>query len=308
MSRGTGRYSFDDVTSVGGRTRLPWSDDRTASEDPSRQTRARQSDVYAVPRPRAGETSRIDVSSFAPERDASDAQRTPAVTPPVAEQQPAASSSPEEYPFARPQQLGGVVGLVAAGLGLLAAAILGHQLMTTAPVTGVAAAQPPAPIAPPPPPPVLMSIAPEPPSAALPADAGPRVVAPPAPSPMAAAAPQRRVHAVAKPRPPIVRPSAPESPATAELDSLAVPAEATAAPEAPPEEEADPGTLRINSLPWAQVFLDGQLIGNTPLRGVRVAAGEHSLRFVNHQFSMVKTSEISVPAGEELTIVERLDE
>lgn len=75
-----------------------------------------------------------------------------------------------------------------------------------------------------------------------------------------------------------------------------------------PLEAQEPGTLRINSRPWSQLYVDGRLVGNTPQLGLRVSAGEHSLRLVNPQFEMSKTFSIFVGAGETVTRIESLDE
>lgn len=68
------------------------------------------------------------------------------------------------------------------------------------------------------------------------------------------------------------------------------------------------GTLRINTRPWSQVFVDGRLLGNTPQLGVRLPAGKHTLRLVNPEFNMTKTIDIDLGAGESLSRVESLDD
>ena len=68
------------------------------------------------------------------------------------------------------------------------------------------------------------------------------------------------------------------------------------------------GTLRINSRPWAQVFVDGRLVGYTPQVGFPVSAGRHSVRLVNPTFSMSKIFDVKVAAGERITRIETLEE
>lgn len=63
------------------------------------------------------------------------------------------------------------------------------------------------------------------------------------------------------------------------------------------------GTLRINSRPWSQVFIDDKPVGTTPLLNVSVSAGQHSIRLVNSVFGMRKTFDISVAPGENLSQV-----
>jgi serine/threonine-protein kinase len=61
------------------------------------------------------------------------------------------------------------------------------------------------------------------------------------------------------------------------------------------------GILRINSLPWAQVFVDGQMVGYTPQRSIRVSPGEHDVRLVNPMFAMRKALHVKVGQGQQVT-------
>ena len=63
------------------------------------------------------------------------------------------------------------------------------------------------------------------------------------------------------------------------------------------------GTLRINSRPWSQVFIDNKPVGTTPLLNVSVSAGQHSIRLVNNVFGMRKTFDVNVGAGENISQV-----
>jgi hypothetical protein len=56
------------------------------------------------------------------------------------------------------------------------------------------------------------------------------------------------------------------------------------------------------------VFVDGRLVGNTPLMGVELSAGKHTLTFVNEDFDIRKTVKIQIQAGQTLTQVLTLDE
>jgi hypothetical protein len=42
--------------------------------------------------------------------------------------------------------------------------------------------------------------------------------------------------------------------------------------------------MNINALPWAQVFVDGTLIGDTPLANVEQPIGDHEIVFRHPQF------------------------
>jgi serine/threonine protein kinase len=79
---------------------------------------------------------------------------------------------------------------------------------------------------------------------------------------------------------------------------------------APKEKEAAPapkpvastgggnGTLRINTKPWSQVFVDGKLIGNTPQMNVSLPEGTHRVTLVNPEFSLKKSLTVQIKAGQ----------
>ena len=73
------------------------------------------------------------------------------------------------------------------------------------------------------------------------------------------------------------------------------------AAEAPPLPA--PGRLFINATPWGQVYVDGELIGNTPRVDVPVSAGPHQLRVVRDGFQPYEVT-IRVTPGQELRITD----
>ncbi|MCC7534871.1 MAG: serine/threonine protein kinase, partial [Deltaproteobacteria bacterium] len=77
----------------------------------------------------------------------------------------------------------------------------------------------------------------------------------------------------------------------------------------PPAAEPQPagfGTLVINTVPWARVFLDGRDTGrNTPIPNLRVRAGAHRLTFRTADGRSVSVS-VTVGAGETVRVVRRL--
>jgi serine/threonine protein kinase len=77
----------------------------------------------------------------------------------------------------------------------------------------------------------------------------------------------------------------------------------TAAPKEPKEPKVAAGgggngTLRINTRPWSQVFVDGKLIGNTPQMNVSLPEGTHRVTLVNPEFSLKKSLTIQIKAGQ----------
>ncbi|HEX4354580.1 MAG TPA: PEGA domain-containing protein, partial [Polyangiales bacterium] len=87
---------------------------------------------------------------------------------------------------------------------------------------------------------------------------------------------------------------------------------------APEPEHAEPsesapssggtGTLRVNTRPWSQVFVDGKAFGTTPRMNITIEAGSHTLTLVNDEFSIRKTVEVTVQAGKVETVVLNLAE
>ena len=66
------------------------------------------------------------------------------------------------------------------------------------------------------------------------------------------------------------------------------------------------GVLVINTMPWAHVFLDGRDTGqNTPIRSMRVSAGDHQVGLRTNDGTMHNVS-VTVEPGQTLRIVRRL--
>jgi len=67
------------------------------------------------------------------------------------------------------------------------------------------------------------------------------------------------------------------------------------------------GTLRVNTRPWSQVFVDGRLIGNTPQMNIPLPAGTHRLTLVNSDFNIRETRTVTIRAGETETQIVTLN-
>lgn len=78
------------------------------------------------------------------------------------------------------------------------------------------------------------------------------------------------------------------------LPAPARPRTNTSMPSAPAQGQ---GTLSFNSLPISSVVLDGRPIGNTPLTGVRVSAGSHTVLFVHPEGGRA-VRRVTVAAGQ----------
>jgi hypothetical protein len=67
-----------------------------------------------------------------------------------------------------------------------------------------------------------------------------------------------------------------------------------------------PGTLRINSLPWADVYLDGTHVGHTPQSQLSMKPGRHRVKLVNEQMALRKTFDVYIRPGQVVTRSENL--
>lgn len=66
-------------------------------------------------------------------------------------------------------------------------------------------------------------------------------------------------------------------------------------------------SLYINSRPWADVLVDGEPVGMTPIKSWSISPGLHTVRLVNPAYGMAKSIELEVTPGERITLVESLD-
>ncbi|MFC1609718.1 protein kinase [Myxococcota bacterium] len=57
------------------------------------------------------------------------------------------------------------------------------------------------------------------------------------------------------------------------------------------------GSVNLNSVPWAQVFVDGKEVGNTPLRAISLTQGRHLVRLEHPPQKLKRVVVIEVDAG-----------
>ncbi len=90
--------------------------------------------------------------------------------------------------------------------------------------------------------------------------------------------------AAPEPEPPTVRDERP----TPRPAATPPPQRPVRQPETPPAQtvpvEADAGLLFVNSTPWGQLYLDGELIGNTPKANLLLTPGTHHIRVTRDGF------------------------
>jgi hypothetical protein len=59
---------------------------------------------------------------------------------------------------------------------------------------------------------------------------------------------------------------------------------APATPAGPPAVGAEAGRLFVNASPWGQLYVDGQLLGNTPKANLSLSPGSHAVRVVREGY------------------------
>jgi len=89
--------------------------------------------------------------------------------------------------------------------------------------------------------------------------------------------------------------------AVAQPESLAVATVPSPEPEQTPEPVLVPGRLWISAEPWADVIVDGDRVGRTPVIGVPIAPGYHQLRLEHDGYEAVDRT-ITVESGGEIRL------
>jgi hypothetical protein len=97
----------------------------------------------------------------------------------------------------------------------------------------------------------------------------------------------------------------------ADAPAAAPPAEPASAPtpaatQAPAAEAASGGSINANSLPPSSVLIDGRPHGQTPVTGVRVPAGSHTVVFKHKDFG-IQSRSVTVAPGKTATVTVKFD-
>jgi serine/threonine-protein kinase len=66
------------------------------------------------------------------------------------------------------------------------------------------------------------------------------------------------------------------------------------------------GLLRLNTEPWAKVFLGAKELGITPLLDIKLPPGRHQLKLVNDKQGLTRTITVVITAGKTTSIVKNL--
>jgi len=67
------------------------------------------------------------------------------------------------------------------------------------------------------------------------------------------------------------------------------------------------GTLRLNTVPWSEVYLGKRKLGMTPLLGVKLPVGKHTLKATNKSRGLEKKIKITIRPGKTTTLRVKLE-
>jgi serine/threonine-protein kinase len=66
------------------------------------------------------------------------------------------------------------------------------------------------------------------------------------------------------------------------------------------------GYLSVDATPWAQVYVDGRLVGETPIDRFPLPPSEVTVKLVNPELSRSVTRRVKVAAGQRVLVREEL--
>ena len=72
-------------------------------------------------------------------------------------------------------------------------------------------------------------------------------------------------------------------------------------------ESGEPAFLTINSMPWANIYINGKLIGATPISKYALPAGSYKIQFKNPKAGIDKTIPVELESGETKRLIEKFD-
>jgi len=72
--------------------------------------------------------------------------------------------------------------------------------------------------------------------------------------------------------------------------------------------EQEPAYLTINATPWADVYVDGAAVGQTPIGSLEVEPGTHTVRLVCPPLEAEQTKTVTVGPGERKPVSADLEE
>jgi len=68
-----------------------------------------------------------------------------------------------------------------------------------------------------------------------------------------------------------------------------------------PDPSSGEGLLQVNAIPWGNVFLDGDFVGETPLE-LRIRAGSYRVRLMGPKNATLRDDSVRVEPGKKLLV------
>lgn len=63
------------------------------------------------------------------------------------------------------------------------------------------------------------------------------------------------------------------------------------------------GSLTINAIPWAEIYIEGEPKGTTPLAGLRLPVGKYSVKLINQELKIEKMVDVKIEHNETAKVV-----
>jgi serine/threonine protein kinase len=63
------------------------------------------------------------------------------------------------------------------------------------------------------------------------------------------------------------------------------------------------GSLTINAIPWAEIYIEGESKGTTPLAGLRLPVGKYSVKLINQELKIEKIVDVKIEHNETAKVV-----
>ena len=63
------------------------------------------------------------------------------------------------------------------------------------------------------------------------------------------------------------------------------------------------GSLTINAIPWAEIYIEGESKGTTPLAGLRLPVGKYSVKLINQELKIEKSVDVKIEHNETAKVV-----
>lgn len=63
------------------------------------------------------------------------------------------------------------------------------------------------------------------------------------------------------------------------------------------------GSLTINAIPWAEIFIEGESKGATPLAGLRLPVGKYAIKLINQELKIEKSVDVKIEHNETAKVV-----